>query len=105
MRVGSGQPLTGNPRPLYRPDLHGRRWQAIRRAVLLRDRYRCRVCLRAARLEVDHIRPIRQGGEAWNLANLQTLCRGCHIDKTRRENTGRRRNRLPPGWDALLLEL
>ena len=36
--------------------------------------------------EVDHVQPLQWGGDPWALDNLQVLCRGCHIEKTRREN-------------------
>ena len=62
-----------------------RRWEQLRLEILHRDGYRCRTCGRAGRLEVDHITPISKGGDPWNPANLQSLCRGCHLDKTRRE--------------------
>lgn len=35
-------------------------------------------------LEVDHIVPIGRGGDMYDPANLQTLCRKCHIRKHRR---------------------
>ena len=38
------------------------------------------------RMEVDHVIPLDKGGDPWDLANLQALCRDCHIKKTRREN-------------------
>ena len=66
---------------------------ALRRAVFARDRYRCRTCGGAGRLECDHIRPLWKGGDPWKLANLQSLCRGCHIEKTRAEAPVRE---LPP---------
>lgn len=66
--------------------LDRKRWGAVRRLVLIRDDYRCVKCGKAGRLEVDHIRPLRRGGAPWDLTNLQTLCRACHIAKTRREN-------------------
>ena len=48
-------------------------------------------CGRAGRLEVDHvIGRWRTGGDPYALTNLQTLCRGCHIAKTRAERSGRR---------------
>ena len=106
--------LTDSPQPRVRkrkrygrprPELQGPRWQAVRRATLLRDRYRCRVCLRAGRLEVDHIVPVYRGGAAYDPANLQTLCRDCHIEKTRRENRGMNRKPLPPAWAELVNEL
>ena len=64
----------------------GQRWQVLRRQVFERDGWRCVDCGRAGRLECDHVRPLELGGEAWELANLATRCRGCHIRKTRREN-------------------
>lgn len=35
---------------------------------------------------VDHITPIRQGGNKWSYSNLQPLCLSCHAKKTREEN-------------------
>ena len=56
-----------------------------RRAVFDRDGWRCVRCGRAGRLEADHIdRDWR--GDPYDPANLQTLCRTCHIEKTRQEN-------------------
>ena len=70
------------------------RWAAIKRAVLLRDKRRCRACgLARPPYEVDHIRPLHRGGAVYDPGNLQLLCRGCHIGKTARENT--RPGRLP----------
>lgn len=66
--------------------LNARRWAAARRAVFERDGHRCRKCGRVGRLEVDHIVPLKQGGGPWVLDNLQSLCRRCHIEKTRAEN-------------------
>lgn len=62
------------------------RWDAVRRQVMIRDGFRCRSCKSAGLLEVDHIQPVSQGGDEWEFTNLQTLCRGCHIAKTRRES-------------------
>lgn len=61
-------------------------WGILRLAALTRDGYRCVQCGRPGRLEVDHIRPIKNGGERYAMANLQTLCRQCHFEKTGREN-------------------
>jgi 5-methylcytosine-specific restriction endonuclease McrA len=36
--------------------------------------------------EVDHIKPIRFGGAALLLNNLQTLCKSCHARKSGRES-------------------
>ena len=66
--------------------LNARRWDAVRRAVFERDGWRCVQCGKAGRLEVDHVVPLKRGGDPWALNNLQTLCRACHIAKTRSEN-------------------
>ena len=66
--------------------LKGRRWTAVRRRVFARDGWRCQSCGRAGRLEADHVTPLRKGGDPNDSDNLQTLCRACHIAKTRREN-------------------
>ena len=70
-------PATSNPR----------RWQAVRRAVFKRDGYRCQSCGKAGRLECDHVVAIFRGGDWWEIENCQALCRGCHIAKTRGEQT------------------
>ncbi len=88
----------------YYAALEPSRWGRVRRQALERDGWRCRRCGRPGRLEVDHIRPLRQGGAAYDLGNLQTLCRGCHIGKTRAEN----RRPLTPAeiaWRELVAEL
>ena len=61
-------------------------WDSARSYVMLRDRYRCRICgtrRRARELDVDHILEIAQGGAALEYSNLQTVCRDCHRGKTR----------------------
>lgn len=55
-------------------------------------------------LEVDHIVRIKSGGAAWDMRNLQALCRSCHIAKTAREN-GRRPTPGAAAWKALVEEL
>ena len=84
-----------------------RRWRAVRKQVLDRDRWRCRACGRAGRLEVDHIQPVQAGGLLYDLKNLQTLCRSCHIGKTRRENIDRQAQLTPERakWRQLVDEL
>lgn len=60
-------------------------WARRRNAVLMRDRYECQSCgALGAAFEVDHIVPRADGG-THHLANLQTLCRKCHIEKTARD--------------------
>ena len=81
--------------------INRRRWDRTRRAALDRDGWRCRKCSRPGRLEVDHIKPLRFGGNAYSLENAQTLCRRCHIEKSRGES----RRPLTPAearWRALV---
>ena len=70
-----------------RPALNTPRWRRLRLFILARDGYRCRSCQRPGRLECDHVRPVHKGGAEWDAGNLQALCRGCHIAKTRAERT------------------
>jgi 5-methylcytosine-specific restriction enzyme A len=60
------------------------RWLKLRRMVLARDPV-CKGCGEAPSTDADHIVPIREGGAAWSLENLQGLCASCHAKKTRRE--------------------
>ncbi len=62
-------------------------WDSARSYVMLRDRYTCQLCgrrHRARELEVDHRVEIANGGAALAYDNLQTVCRPCHREKTRR---------------------
>ena len=82
--------------------LHAKRWAAVRRRVFERDKYRCIECGGAGRLECDHFdRDWR--GDPYDMANLQTLCRTCHIEKTARENTQDDPERR--AWRALIASL
>ena len=64
------------------------RWQRLRLAVLHEEPL-CRMCAQGNRVElgtvVDHIVPVKQGGEIWDRTNLQPLCRPCHEIKSRAE--------------------
>lgn len=57
----------------------------LRFAIMKRDRYRCRLCGRAAAngrtLEIDHKTPITRGGTN-DPANLWTLCTICNSGKS-----------------------
>ena len=56
-----------------------RRWSRVRRLALDRDGWRCRRCESPVDLEVHHVRPVGQGGEPYALANVEVLCRECHL--------------------------
>ncbi|WP_081434986.1 HNH endonuclease [Nitrobacter hamburgensis] len=62
------------------------RWKAVRYLAKKRDGWRCVKCGFRGRLECDHVRAIRDAPElAFELSNLQTLCRFCHSKKTQIE--------------------
>ena len=86
-----------------------KRWKRLRRAILRRDRYRCQSCLKlAGRAEIDHIKPVKDGGDFWDADNLQTLCRPCHFKKTASENTTRHAESIPEPvkeWRGMVDEL
>ena len=86
--------------------LNARRWAAIRSAVFERDVFRCVECGRAGRLECDHVTPMQRepGQDVYNPNGLQAICRACHIEKTRRENS----RPLTPAelaWRTLVAEM
>lgn len=70
------------------------RWRNTRVAVL-RDNPLCCKCQSKGILKlatvVDHITPIKQGGERFERSNLQSLCVPCHNAKTASESAWSRR--------------
>ena len=59
--------------------LHRLTWERVRRVVLDAAGWRCQRCGKASRLEVHHLQPLELGGAPFDPANLEALCRGCHI--------------------------
>jgi|688.fasta_scaffold164647_4 5-methylcytosine-specific restriction endonuclease McrA len=63
--------------------------RAWRRAVLTRDGWQCRTCGRVCggyrEAQADHVVPVSQGGDRYDVANGQCLCIACHGRKTRGE--------------------
>ena len=84
--------------------LDGKRWALLRLRIFARDAWRCRKCGRAGRLECDHIKPLQRGGAPYDPANLQSLCRGCHLEKTRTDN-GHGPDPARDAWRALVAEI
>lgn len=80
--------------------ISSRPWAELRLEALKRDGWKCVKCGRPGRLEVDHKIAIVDGGSN-DIDNLQTLCRGCHIDKSRQEVYNRSR-RYSPGFRELV---
>lgn len=65
-------------------------WQRVRKLKLAMNPI-CELRLKRCRLaatEVDHVRSIRNGGDAFALDNLQSLCKPCHGRKTRQVDEG-----------------
>lgn len=66
----------------------GSRWKRIRLEHLA-DEPLCRMCRFQEHVtlanEVDHIKPLWEGGLEYDRNNLQSLCKACHIIKTSEE--------------------
>lgn len=65
------------------------KWRKLR-AWWVQQSPLCVICESEGRVKscdvVDHIKPIKQGGEMYDLDNLQSLCHSCHNRKTQEEN-------------------
>jgi len=63
-----------------------KRWKKVRELALKRDGGLCVMCLKEGRIVkadvVDHIIEIKDGGDPYDLNNLQSLCNKCHAKKT-----------------------
>lgn len=57
--------------------------QYLKKLVASAQNWKCNMCgqMLGASFEVDHIRPLHQGGSN-SQSNLQALCRNCHGQKT-----------------------
>jgi len=85
-------PSMPNPKP--RKGMHQRRhqeprynttkWRKYRRAYLATHPL-CVECQGIATV-VDHITPVRLGGEFWQPSNHQAMCERCHNSKSGRES-------------------
>ena len=71
------------------PGINRKRWDRARGKAKERDGWRCTVdgCGSMRSIEVDHIKPIADGGAMYELSNLSTKCRVCHRAKTQLENS------------------
>jgi len=61
-------------------------WYWVRKDVLQRDRYTCKICKTRKRkhlLDIDHIIPVRMNINYYDKQNLRTLCKDCHKAKTK----------------------
>jgi 5-methylcytosine-specific restriction endonuclease McrA len=63
------------------------RWAVLRLEAKRRDQWRCTECKAVGRLEVHHMKRVKDHPElAYDLKNLTTLCGRCHARITRIEN-------------------
>jgi len=60
-------------------------WRKIR-FVFLRDHPICNICNRKESTVLDHIMPVRLGGNFWDTRNFQALCKYCHNSKSAKES-------------------
>jgi Restriction endonuclease len=77
---------TRDERVTYNTVYNTPRWRAIRDMVRQQQPV-CVMCKAEATHTVDHIVPIRDGGDAWALHNLQGLCKACNAIKTGRQRS------------------
>ena len=78
-------------RSFYHAGYQTQEWRAIRRQVLQHEPL-CRDCkangiIKTANV-IDHIKPVRLGGEFWETTNMQPLCTSCHNRKSAYESKG-----------------
>lgn len=73
------KPVPAYRKPVSKQPIPG----GLRKQILERDAYRCRLCGDWHDLHVDHIIPESRGGPTI-FDNLQTLCRTCNLKKGNR---------------------
>jgi 5-methylcytosine-specific restriction endonuclease McrA len=72
------------------------RWQKARALAKQRDGSRCVSCGATENLQVHHIVRLEDGGAEFDLANLRTLCVGCHGEQHRGDRGSTSRQTLTP---------
>ena len=81
------------------------KWRKYRQAILMRRGGQCEACgtvpMFDRELHIDHIRPIAEGGEVYNEANLQILCIQCHGKKTAGERGWGLISKSSPGYSTV----
>ena len=96
-RIPSHRPLRLGPRSREaRPNAAARGYcsvahKAWRQAVLNRCHWQCVDCGRVAygrEMHADHVVPISQGGERYDVTNGAARCVSCHARKTNDERRG-----------------
>ncbi|ABQ23670.1 HNH endonuclease [Clostridium kluyveri] len=85
------------PRDEYDNIYKSRRWQRVRKIVLIRDNYLCQPCLRRGLIKeantVHHIVELRKDlSKAFELDNLESICPACH-NKEHPERNGSKKKK------------
>ena len=73
-------------------------WNVLRNEVLRRDNFTCKICRKNQelykekymiedRIEVHHIKPIKNEGDEFDINNCITLCHQCHKEEHKRLNS------------------
>ena len=60
--------------------LNKKMWARTRSLAFHRDGFRCVKCGLAGKLEGHHKQSLHRGGAEYDPANVETLCRNCHIE-------------------------
>lgn len=88
-----------------RPFYSSKRWERARFLAKRRDGFKCVECGSRNKLEVHHIKPVRDRPDlAFDLVNLRTLCRDCHAIETNKE-LGRVHNAERNEWKVCVRDL
>lgn len=81
-------------KPEYRKIYNSQRWRKLR-AEYIKHNPLCVICKKDNRITeakvVDHVKEIADGGDVWNVSNLQSLCDRCHRVKTARAVNNRKK--------------
>jgi len=80
-------------------------WSGIRESVWKRDGKKCVKCGRVLSLndaQIDHVVAIINGGDYFDKDNLQTLCKECHVRKTKQDIRKHRKLKLLDEKQAVL---
>jgi 5-methylcytosine-specific restriction protein A len=73
-------------KPLYdKGEYNTHQWRKLRYLTLSNEPI-CRACKQREATVLDHITPVRLGGEFWDVDNLQPLCKWCHNSKSGKES-------------------
>ena len=77
-----------------------RTWQQVREIAERRDGYRCRQCGSAEKIEAHHVQGLAEGGSAFSLENIITLCADCHRKEGAKAKGGFLSSAVPPPTPA-----